>query len=97
MSITHVPAKEAVTKTVVEVVQEAQPEKYILELTREQFLFVIMCAGQLCNKHKKVDPIGYRDYSEYKALIGFECGTVNETEFQKLAERAEAFFANKPK
>lgn len=96
MSITHVPAKKALTKTVVEVIQEKQPEKYVLELTREQFLFVVMCAGQLCASHKKADPIGYNDYSKYKALIGFECCGVDETEFQKLAEHAEEFFANKP-
>jgi hypothetical protein len=96
MSITVIPAKKAVTKTIVQVVQEAQPEKYMLELTREQFLFVVMCAGQLCDRHKKADPIGYRDYSFYKQEIGFTSIDVDEEVIQKLAVAAEKFFKDKP-
>lgn len=94
MTITYIPAKEAIVK----VVQEAQPEKYMLELTREQFLFVLHCAGQLCARHKKADPIGgYTEYSKYKEKIGFTSISVDEVPFQKAAECAEAFFANKSK
>ena len=96
MSITYVPAKKAITRTTIEVIRQPETEKYVLELTREQFLFVVMCAGQLCASNKKADPIGYNDYSKYKKLIGFESSNVNENEFQKLAKHAEEFFANKP-
>lgn len=91
MSVKYVPAIDAV----VEVVVPAVPEKYILELTPVQFLFVLHCAGQLCDRHKLADPIGYKDYSRYKEKIGFKGTDVDEKPFQFVAEQTIKFFEDK--
>jgi hypothetical protein len=89
--LTHIPAVPAE----IEVIKQAQPEKFILELTRKQITFLAMICGELYSRHSEIDPIGSDLYCKLKNQIGFDYAPGRDLTVEAIADFALANIAEK--